>query len=430
MKNALLMALGFVIVTDTGQGQQGGGRPPFGGFGGRDGEEMRRRIQDMMRRGGGLGGGMGEGMLDMARRSGLTLNEAPTMRMSLFETVQRIGLQHPGAKERAEQVLAKQLGSTFRGAEVVYIDKLLKEMAEEKYVDNVIDAAKYILLKEPSEDNNELRADRGSTEQLWRLLRQYKDESFVKDAEKMLLTERQVETRNQEGETELKTEFVMNRGAMEYLRSTLKGNVVDPFAKAYMTPNLSDRIKNDLYGTINDHIDTNAVAGQIMVVHFKGLMKQLSEQEAAAAAQQNNNGGAEGQRRGGDRRGGGDWRSRMRGGSVRENVKREISRLGSSRNVSPQVLIARQGILDNLRATTSDKNFQSMFDQVASRLQDLANPKPPTEGEEGREGRQRSWRLEDPRDAERREELRKRMEQFRNNRNREGGGEKKARPDA
>lgn len=483
MKRILFVALGMLVVVDNsfaqrpgsggrgpgqgGQGGRGGGRPGGGGFGGlenlfggggnreemrrrfegmmqgRGGEDMRRRFEQM-RRGGGGGGenAIREMMLEGARRSGVTLNEQPTLRMSLFETVQRIGLENPGAQGRAEQVLKGQLGVTHRGAEVIFLDKLLTEMAEDKYVDSVIDAAKYLLKQEPSEGGEDLtmRSDRGSREQLWSLLRKYKDETFVKDAQKMLLTKREVPDRENEGQ--VKAVFELNRGARDYLRNVLGGNVVDPFAEIYQTPNLSDQIKRDLWSVINDHIDTNAVAGQVMVLHYNGLMKNVAKQEAdrqarAAAAQ---NGGEGGRRSGGSTRGG-DWRNRGSGGGSRDDAKGELMRLVNrprGGEVSSEAIISRKTILGNMRQVTSDPDFITMIDQVDKRLTEMANPPAPTEGKEG-EGRQRgrgsSFRLEDPREARQRaerdanrspeerkriEDLRKRFEERRNKSKKDG----------
>jgi len=90
---------------------------------------------------------------------------------------------------------------------------------------------------------------------------------------------------------------------------------------------------------------------------------------------------------------------------------REITRLGEGRDLSGEAIAARRGILSSLKGTTADADFQAMFTSVEKRLDELANP---TEETSSR------FRVEDPREAKRREEMRQRFEQLRN-RNREGG---------
>ncbi len=109
-----LTAVCMLAMTTEAQQRPGGGRPgggqggpggggPFGG-GGQDWrqrmEEFRRNaggregIGEMfraMREGGAAGGTIQDRMAEGARRMGVTFNEAPTMRMSMFDVVERIG---------------------------------------------------------------------------------------------------------------------------------------------------------------------------------------------------------------------------------------------------------------------------------------------------------------------------------------------------
>ena len=85
------------------------------------------------------GGGLSSRDIEDARRRGMTFNVAPTMRMSIFDVVERIG----GA--RAQGILARQLEITARGAEIVHLDGNLERLTGETYVDEILATTKFVL---------------------------------------------------------------------------------------------------------------------------------------------------------------------------------------------------------------------------------------------------------------------------------------------
>ena len=179
MKRTWMILLATMMIADSalaqgrgpgGPGGPGGGRPP-GGLG------------DMLRglgRGGGGSGDFQQRFQEMARQQGMTFNEAPTLRMSLFEVVQRIG----GPK--AEAVLLGELNATNRGSEVVELDKLLEKMAGNKHKEAVLMAAHAVLEQESLEPTG-FRVDARGNDMLWGLLRKYEDKTFSPQAQAMIV---------------------------------------------------------------------------------------------------------------------------------------------------------------------------------------------------------------------------------------------------
>ena len=164
---------------------------------------------------------------------------------------------------------------------------------------------------------------------------------------------------------------------------------------------------HELWGVINDHIDDHAAAGEILVERFKESLVKMEEEETARAQREaaraaGGGEGGEGRDRGGFGRG---------GGNSRGTAVRELQRLGEGRDLSAEAINNRRGILTSIKSATTDADFQTMIASVETRLNELASP---TEETSGR------FRVEDPKVAAQREEMRQRFEQLRNNR---GGGE-------
>ena len=136
-----------------------------------------------------------------------------------------------------------------------------------------------------------------------------------------------------------------------------------------------------------------------------GHLQKMAEEDAERAKREAERASGEGGE--GGRRGGFDWRSMMsgRGGGARGTLVSDLTRLGQGKDLEAGAIANRRGILTSLRGTTNDEGFQAMFASVDKRLNELANP---TEETSSR------FRLEDPREAARREEMRKRWEEMRN----------------
>ena len=358
----ILSTLFMMTLIGSLTAQPGGGRPGGGGPGGRPG-----------------GGGPrpGEQREQMMPAS---------LRLGLIQTLGRIGTNE------AEQTLVKVLATTGSGLEVALIDQQLTRIAEGEhaYTKQVLGAARDLIMNPPELSEVPTRLEERTMPVLWQLLRQYKDVSFKDDAATLLVTD-----------------AGLNRDALSYFSEVLGADAVPVLAKVYRDPNLEDRVKDSLYGVINDHFDKHPEAGNILVERFQGYLVKMDEEKAAAAAREaeraaQGNEGNNGGRRGGDflreMFGGG------RGGGSRGAAVREIQRLGEGRP-DQEALAARRGILANLKSTTADEDFQAMFTSVESRLGALANPEA--------EGFQERFRVSDPASQRREEERRKAMEEMR-----------------
>jgi hypothetical protein len=139
----------------------------------------------------------------------------PSLRFALFDVVRQIG----GAD--SEQVLSESLNSAARGAELVYLAQLLEAMAPGKYHDAALTAARTLLasgkITDPADRNN-----------LYDVLRQFKDTSYVSTAQANLV----------------QADGKVDASALRYLQQTLgekslaiaaqtyqDGRVVDPDSK-------------------------------------------------------------------------------------------------------------------------------------------------------------------------------------------------------
>jgi hypothetical protein len=139
----------------------------------------------------------------------------PSLRFALFDVVRQIG----GAD--SEQVLSESLNGTARGAELAYLAQLLEAMAPGKYHDAVLTAARTLLaggkVTDPADRNN-----------LYDVLRQFKDTSYVSTAQANLV----------------QADGKVDASALRYLQQTLgdkslaiaaqtyqDGRVVDPDSK-------------------------------------------------------------------------------------------------------------------------------------------------------------------------------------------------------
>jgi len=107
--------------------------------------------------------------------------EPGSMRLGLFDVVHDIG----GPK--AEEILAKVLSETGRGLEVAYLDRILSEIAPDKYKEEVLAAVHELLTNPPPTNGNSL-LDESSRMFLFSVLVKYKDATFVNTAKLMIIT--------------------------------------------------------------------------------------------------------------------------------------------------------------------------------------------------------------------------------------------------
>jgi len=337
MKNIWLIAVLSLVIAETSWGQQrpGGGRPGGGGPGGGGlGDFFRNGGADMLRGMQGGGGGDWQSRIQgMMSQRGMTFNEAPTLRMSLFEVVDRIG----GPK--AEGILIGELNATLRGAEVVFLDQLLTKKFGDKYQKDVINAAQAILLEETIEDTG-FRSDARGTDQLWGLLRKYEDKTFADQAQGMLV--------NDEGG--------FNRGARDYLNFVLGENIMYVYQELYEGSDVTDDTRRSIREAAGRYMGENDAANAIVTSRFQEVMDELANQPAEPA---------EGQEGG---------RGRGRGGSnPRRTAEYYLGRLPEmGREVSAEEIAGRQKLLGNFRSTTNDPEMVAMMDKVGERLNAMA----------------------------------------------------------
>jgi len=380
-----LTALTAALSAQPGGGQrpgQGGQRPGQGG-GQRPGQGGGQRP------GGDDRGRGGPGNRGEVRREMMP----PSLRLGLIETLGRI------STNESEAALVKILDYSGSGVEVNLIDRMLTEIAEgeHKYSKAVLGAAKDLLMNPPELSEVPSRLEQSTNGRLWELIIRYKDATFANDAGELLIAEGK-----------------LNGSALRYFREVLKGDSVPILAQKYRESELDDRGKSELYGVINDYIDIHPESGQILVERFQAYLVKMGE-EAIAKAEADAKREAEKAAReasgegGGDSRRGGDLRemfSRGRGGGSRDTAVREVRRLTEGKPDADGIA-ARRGILNGLKASTNDADFQDMFTQVEKRLDALANP--------DAEGFEKNFRLSDPVRAKADEERRKRMEELRQN---------------
>ena len=338
-------------------------------------------------------GGFGQGQRPGGDRGqGETRQMMPSsLRLGLLETLGRI------ATNEAEGVLVKTLSVTASGVEVSHIDRMLTQIAqgEHKYINEVLAAARDLIINPPKAPDVPSRTDQRATGELWSILRRHKDTTFAEKAGEILVSE----------------EGNLNREALRYLREVLGKDAVPMLAASYYGPDVSDRTKGGLWDAIKDHIDDHAAAGQILVARFKESLVRMDEEDVARAQREAERAAAGEGEEGRGRGGFGGFGGFGRGGGARGTAVRELQRLGEGKDLNEEAINNRRGILTSIKSATSDPDFQTMIASVETRLNELASP---TEETSSR------FRVEDPKEAARREEMRQRWEQLRN-RGREGG---------
>tara|TARA_Y100001934_G_scaffold74863_1_gene93033 strand:- start:2058 stop:3209 length:1152 start_codon:yes stop_codon:yes gene_type:complete len=381
MKKVHWIFVSVFAVTMMSQAQPApGGRGPFGG--GRGGEIFRQLFEG---RGGRGGGSIEERMAQGARRMGMTFNEAPTMRMSLFDVVERIG------GKRAENILLAQLQVSVRAVEIVHLAGCLERLSGgDKHKDEVLAVAKHVL-KEQVDQREAFgyRVDARGLGQVWGLLEKYGDESFVQEAQSLLI----------DGEGK------MDGSANNYLRRVMKENIMTVYQNLYANSDVDDGAKNEMRRRAMDYMGKNSAANAIVQMRFKELATQMAEEQAKAEAAQAN----------------GEESPPRRGFGQRnpiQTIGSYMSRLGrKSEDLTSQEISSRKQLLASLRVNFNTPEITVMFDRTSERLDTLADP------EKSKDAR-RDFSAGPPRqrgDAERQaNDLRSRIEQLR--RNREAGG--------
>ncbi len=106
--------------------------------------------------------------------------EPGSLRLGLFDVLQDIG----GAE--AESLLAQELSQTGRGLEVAYLDRILSDIAEGQYKEQVLNVTHDLLVTPPAPTGSSL-LDESSRLFLFAILVKYKDATFVNTAKLMII---------------------------------------------------------------------------------------------------------------------------------------------------------------------------------------------------------------------------------------------------
>ena len=106
--------------------------------------------------------------------------EPGSLRLGLFDVLQDIG----GAE--AEALLAHELSQTGRGLEVAYLDRILSDIAEGQYKEQVLNVTHDLLVTPPAPTGSSL-LDESSRLFLFAILVKYKDATFVNTAKLMII---------------------------------------------------------------------------------------------------------------------------------------------------------------------------------------------------------------------------------------------------
>ena len=392
--NRIYTLITLTALTAALSAQPGGGQRPGQGGQRPGGDRGQRPGGDRGQRPGGDDRGRG----DSGNRGDVRREMMPqSLRLGLIETLGRI------STNESEGALVKILGYTGSGVEVNLIDRMLTEIAEgeHKYSKAVLGAAKDLLMNPPELSEVPSRLEQATNGRLWELIIRYKDTDFKDDAGELLVADGK-----------------LNGNALRYFREVLKGDSVPILAQKYRESELDDRGKGELYGVINDYIDIHPESGKILVERFQGYLVKMGEEAVAKAEaeakREAEKAAREASGEGGEERGRGrDFGSQMRdmfgggrGGGSRDSAVREVRRLTEGKPDTDGIS-ARRGILNGLKASTGDADFQNMFTQVEQRLNALENP--------DAEGFEKNFRLSDPVRAKADEERRKRMEELRQN---------------
>jgi hypothetical protein len=141
----------------------------------------------------------------------------PSLRIGLIDVLRDIG------GTQAEAALADVLKTSARGVEIALTAKALEEIAPNRYSDIATTAAKELIPNLPEIDNPD-RLDQNAKGYLYEILKQHSDTTFVPTAKTLLVTD--------SGQ--------IDRNALDYLNTVLKGQAVAVLMEAYNDPRMTN----------------------------------------------------------------------------------------------------------------------------------------------------------------------------------------------
>jgi hypothetical protein len=145
----------------------------------------------------------------------------PSLRFGLFDVLRQIG------GDEAEQILAEALNRTGRGVEVLFLTRVLQDMAPNKYRDPALTIARDLLASTTPSFTSPL--DRSHRDNLFSVLAMYNDGSFSGTAQAQLV----------------QADGQIDRSALKYLQQVLGPQSVAIAEQAYQDPRVSDSAKKE-----------------------------------------------------------------------------------------------------------------------------------------------------------------------------------------
>jgi len=266
----------------------------------------------------------------------------PTMRIGLFNTIRRIGKVNERAKIEAENVLLSTLSNTTRGLEVFYITQALEDLSGEKHKDAILKEAKYLLQNPPDKEKGEDALYRRHRTWLYDLLRKYKDETYVEQAQSELLVENQRKDREGNPLTTLE----LDPTAMRYITEVLGERAMPILRPIYeQNPELSDGARGAIRRIAASNMGRSSDADAITTSRFQEGLKMMSKTE--------------------------DKNSVGRGVGL---FKYYLTAMTSGRGATKENIDNRRQYLSSLRGQTKNAEVLTMMDKVDKRLVDMRDP--------------------------------------------------------
>ena len=160
-----------------------------------------------------------------------------SLRLGLFEVLSRIGTKS------AEAMLAGMLSESTRGIEIAMLDRVLSDLAEDQYKDEVL-ATVHELLAVPLEVSRPTQLDSYTRKYLFGVLTKYKDETFAELARNLIV----------------KGNGSIDNDVVNYLNNVLGDRAMPMFAMALKDPGLDPRWMGTLSSYVLRHAGSNADA--------------------------------------------------------------------------------------------------------------------------------------------------------------------------
>jgi len=179
----------------------------------------------------------------------------PTLRIGLFDATAQIGSQP------AIDILLEALETTGRGVEVAYLEAYLQRAAQDKYVKEILSAARELLASMPeNSDENALEIDRYAKDFLYSILVKYKDREFIETAKGLLV----------------RSDGSVDGHALKFLRRVLGADAIPIIQSAVNDGRITDDIASyALSDAVLHYIGQNAAADQLLLQTVEeGLNKQ------------------------------------------------------------------------------------------------------------------------------------------------------------